>query len=106
MNLEEYENAQEAAAIAYGAYKEIYEKRKASMLDAFVSLKRLSNIDAETAFFSFGQYDAAMAITKVVEANSMAEFKEDVGSLAAPFVWTAFRMLDELRKEGKIAEDA
>ena len=104
MSLEHMEDAQDNAAVAYLSYREIYEKRKASMLDAYDDLKRLENIDAETAFFSFGQFDADMAIRKAADAETVEATKEAFRLLAAPFVWTAFRMLDELRQEGKIKE--
>lgn len=103
--LEKYENAQAEAAIAYAAYGEVKQKRKDAMLDAYREIRAGGDaIDAETAFFSFGQFDADAVLAKLRMAETPEDRNEVAGQLAAPFIWTAFQILDELRKEGKIKE--
>lgn len=103
--LENYESAQAEAAITYAAYGEVKQKRKEAMLDAYREIRAGGDaIDAETAFFSFGQFDADAVIARAGMAETPEQRKEVVGQLAAPFIWTAFQILDELRKEGKIKE--
>ena len=90
------------ASVCYRNFKELHDIKKEAMLGAFNQMRERDSVDAETAFFTFGETDAA----EIVNAINRATRPQDVAGLVAGLCHAlAFLVMEQLKAEGKIKED-